>query len=169
MFFADVKTAVNYVTMNKMADQNSGPSCSTRTLCPVGVFTRVSQSHSYICRIHKINYYKMHISHILIASRNCPNMSCHVGPYTGGFSCSCNLVRLPVTGGAIGVVAISLLERGEFGGSNSLSCADDSGICLLLFLSAPGVSTFSDTCGSWSKYSCSCTKARNSITCGSRS
>ena len=113
----DVKPSVNYVTINKMADQNSKSLCSTRTLCSVGVFTCVRHSHSYIRRTHKINYYNLHISHILIASRNCLNVSCHVGPYTGGFSCNCNLARLLVTGGAIGVVASSLLERGEFGGS----------------------------------------------------
>ena len=111
----DVKTAVNYVTINKMANQNSGPLFLTRTLCSVDVSTCVRHSHSYICRNHKINYYKLHISQILIASRNCLNISCHVGPYTGGFSCNCNLARLLVTGGAIGVVASSLLERGEFG------------------------------------------------------
>ena len=113
----DVKTVVNYVTINKMADQNSGPLCSTRTLCPIGVVTCVRHSHSYIGRNHKINYYNLHISHILLASRNCLYISCHVGRYTGGFSCNCNLARLLVTGGAIGVVANSLLERGEFGGS----------------------------------------------------
>jgi len=63
-----------------------------------------------------LSYYNLHISHILIASRNCLNISCYVGPYAGGF-CSCGLARLLVTGGTTGVVASSLLERGEFGGS----------------------------------------------------
>ena len=113
----DVKATVNYVTINKMTNQNSGSVCSTHTLYSVDTFTCVCHAHSFICRNHKINYYNLHVSHILIASRNCLNISCHVGPYTGGFSCNCNLARLLVTGGAIGVVASSLLERGEFGGS----------------------------------------------------
>jgi hypothetical protein len=37
-----------------------------------------------------------------IASHNCLQLSCHVGLYTGGFSCNCNLARLLVMGGAIG-------------------------------------------------------------------
>ena len=37
----DVKTAVNYVTIDRMPDQNIGPLCSTRTLCPVGVYIYV--------------------------------------------------------------------------------------------------------------------------------
>jgi hypothetical protein len=52
---------------------------------------------------------------VLITSPDCLGLSSHVG--TGGFSCSCNLARLLVTGGAIVVVASSLLERGEFGSS----------------------------------------------------
>jgi hypothetical protein len=55
-------------------------------------------------------------SYILTVLHNCLNLSCYVGPYTGGFSCNCNLARLLVTGAAIGVVANSLLKCGEFGG-----------------------------------------------------
>ena len=58
-------------------------------------------------------------SYILTVLHNCLNLSCYVGPYTRGFSCNCNLARLLVTGAAIGVVANSLLEFGQFGGSQS--------------------------------------------------
>jgi len=47
-------TAVKYVTINKMADQNSGPLCSSRTLSPVGVFTCVLQSNHIFKEIIKL-------------------------------------------------------------------------------------------------------------------
>jgi hypothetical protein len=51
-----------------------------------------------------------------LSSRLIASISCYTDPYTGGFSCNCNIARLLVTGGAIGVVANSLLESGEFEG-----------------------------------------------------
>ena len=49
----------------------------------------VRQSHFILEEI--ISNYNLHISNILIASQNCLNISCHVGSYTGRFSCNCNL------------------------------------------------------------------------------
>ena len=138
----DFKTAVNYVTINKMADQNS----EWRMLNPCNPFNLCI----YISTQLTFLYLKQVLfPHILITSRNCLNFSCHIDPYIGGFSCSCNLARLLVRGGAIGQHYRSLLGRGEFGCSYSGSWREESGLCLL-FLSAAGFSTFSGTLRPWS-------------------
>jgi hypothetical protein len=67
--------------------------------------------------ISKMNNYNIRKIMHVIASHNCLKLSCHFGPYTIRFSCSWNLTQLLVAGGAMGVVATFLLERGEFRGS----------------------------------------------------
>ena len=69
------------------------------------------------------------------------------GYYTCGFSCSCNLARLLVTWGAIGVTASFLLECRELKVLRSGSCTEEWGVCLLIFLSTTGVSKFSGIWG----------------------
>ena len=100
MFLRDVKTADNYVTINKMATNMwTGYTQPVRCLrYRIYIRTPLTYVHS-----HTLHGYL--------------NVTYHVGLYTEGFSCNCNLARLLVKGGAIGVVANSLLERGEFGGS----------------------------------------------------
>jgi hypothetical protein len=68
----------------------------------------------------------------------------------------------------MGVVANSLLERGEVEGSWSGSCTEESGGCLLS-LSASGISVYPGAGVSCSNCSCSSCMACVPTTCGSRS
>jgi hypothetical protein len=81
------------------------------------MYLHLYTTHTVISEtISKINNYIREIMHV-IAAHNCLKLSCHFGPYTRRFSCSWNLAKLLVAGGALGVEASFLLKRGEFRGS----------------------------------------------------
>ena len=82
------------------------------------MYIRIPLSFVHLKQIMKLVIIICAFSYILIVLHSYLNVTYHIGLYTGGgFSCNCNLARLLVKGGAIGVVANSLLERGESGGS----------------------------------------------------